>query len=104
MFDASFFSFCRLPKVGEFVLCEFEDNWSRAEVCQIGLNDEVVVAFVDYGNLLKTSLSALIPLPRQFSHTPAIATKIHIEGIADSTDQQLQAKSAHVLGVREFYV
>lgn len=84
--------------VGDFVLCEFEGSWSRAEIYQTN-ETKAVIGFLDYGNLKVVEPENLVPLPRHFSHHPAIAAKIHIDGVADPTDPNMRNQAAEYIKV-----
>lgn len=88
----------RVPIVGDFVLCEYKGEWSRAEVVQ-AVNLQFVVAFVDYGNLEVVQQDKLLHLPRHFSHIPAVAAKTQIYHVADSPVPELKEKSMDIMKV-----
>ncbi|XP_067942651.1 tudor domain-containing protein 1-like isoform X2 [Watersipora subatra] len=86
----------RLPEVGQHVLGLYEGCWSRAEVVLLAENNvNVGVAFLDYGNLQLVTNADVMDLPRQFSHFPAVAAKIHIDGVTNSLEESAlpQAKT-----------
>lgn len=89
---------CYRYKPGDFVLCQFEGSWSRAEVCHADASSLQVI-FIDYGNKHTAPLSAITPLPKQFSKLPKMAVKVRLHGLADSPSQAIMAQAAQHIKV-----
>ena len=88
--------------VGQYVLSLYEEYWCRAVLVKADQGD-LMVHFVDYGNRVPAADSQMLHLPRHFSHVPAMAVKIHLDGLANSTDEEVKRKSKDMLTVC-FYV
>lgn len=84
------------------MLCCYEGAWSRAEA--YGANEsKVIVGFIDYGNIHLAEHKDVIALPRHLSTVPAIATKIHLEGLTDSADESTKGQAAALLKVHQVF-
>lgn len=81
-----------------FVLAEYNGSWSRGKIYGME-NNQAVVGFIDYGNLETKPVAELMPLPRQFSHFPAVAVCIHLEGITNHPDMVMEESAAQFLKV-----
>jgi len=83
-------------EIGDYVLAPFDSGWYRGEIYDANA-DKAVVGFIDFGNLALVDRDELQPLPRVFSHCPAIAVKLMLHQVTDAPDTsaaiaQLQVK------------